>query len=240
MLQWSVRRPMRVATAAASVAATLTGGLALSAGVAYAAGSFTQPATNPVSIAQNSDGSIPSIAVAVTGMPAGQQIYIEVCDGVSPASRGYDITIHCDSGTSPPAKRADANGNASFPASSSLGVVTFHGNSPSGNFNCLAPDDVASTKSDGSVTPKGSQTTDGNQFIDTTVPSYTNCQIKAATSTAMNTQDQIFTTYTIANASGSPSPSVAESPLAVALPVGGVTLLGGGAYLVRRRRRNAR
>lgn len=177
------------------------------------AGSFTSPSTNPYTVPGDSTGAPQSFTVTVSGFTPGQQVYVEQCDGVASTSAGYQVTTHCDLGSSPSAAIVKSDGTATFPANDpNLGFVAFKGISPQGQFNCLSPNDTD---------PGGG------------IPSYRNCQLRVSTNNTAVTGDQVYTTLTLPDAS-TPPPATPEAPFAVLLPVG-AAVVGAGFFLNRRR-----
>ncbi|MCU1454091.1 MAG: hypothetical protein JWN46_2237 [Acidimicrobiales bacterium] len=195
-----------VAAGAASIGSLLVVAPAL-------AGNITTPSTNPFTVPGDTTGAPQAFTVTGSGFTAGQQIYVEQCDGVAPTTPGYQVTTHCDLGSSPSAAIADSSGNVTFPAADpNLGFTPFKGVSPQGQFNCLAPNDA--TPSNG-------------------LSSYRNCQLRLSSNNTATTGDQAFITMTLPDAA-TPPPATPEAPYAVLLPLGAVAV-GGGLYLNRRR-----
>jgi hypothetical protein len=171
------------------------------------AGTITTPSSSPYTVPGDATGTPQSFTVSASGFTAGQQVYIEQCDGVPSTSPGWNPTEHCDLGTSPSARTADASGNVTFTANDpNFGFTPFKGLSPQGLFTCGAPGDT--DPSDG-------------------IPYFEDCQIRVSTSNTAVTADQSFLTITLPDAE-TPPPSTPEAPYAVLLPVAGV--LAAGAY----------
>lgn len=130
-------------------------------------------------VAQYLQPSMPSkglaaITISASGFTPGQQVFVEQCDGVSPAANGWDPTIDCDNGFSPAPVPADSNGQVTFDANSANHkFIPFRGGSPQGDFNCLAPADPPFTPTDG-------------------LTDYTNCTIRVSSNNATVTSDQRF------------------------------------------------
>jgi len=180
------------------------------------AGTITSPSTNPYAVPGDATGTPQSFTVSGSGFTAGQQVYIEQCDGVPSSAAGWTPTEHCDLGTSPSAVIVSAGGTVTFPANdSNFGFTPFKGLSPQGLFTCGSPAD-----------------TDPNDGL----PYFENCQVRIATSVTAVTADQAFITLTLPDAS-TPPPSTPEAPLAILLPVGGVA--AAGAFLAIRKRRTS-
>ncbi len=214
---------------------------------AFAAGVFVSP---PVTPTDNPSFTLPADAkgnplppdVVSTNFPPNNSIFIEVCDGKSPSAQGYDVTIDCDNTTSPTQILSQGLTYQEMftKANHNEEVLPFRGQGGSDVFNCLAPEDVkAGTRpaADGSVTPIGSTTKNGNT-IDTFVPSWSNCKVKVSSNNASNTSDQSFITFALSNTPSGPPPSTPEVPLAVILPIGAAGLFAGGFLINRRRHSN--
>ncbi len=247
-----MRGKLRRAAAAATVSVVGLGGtgvaLVATATPAFAAGVFVSP---PVTPTDNPSFTLPADAkgnplppdVVSTNFPPNNSIFIEVCDGKSPSAQGYDVTIDCDNTTSPTQIQSQGLTYQEMFKTSNHNeeVLPFRGMGGSDVFNCLAPEDVKpGTKpsaSDGSVTPIGDTTKNGNP-IDTGQPSWNNCKVKVSSNNASNTADQSFITFSLANTPAGPPPSTPEAPLAVILPLGAAGLFAGGFAINRRRRSN--
>jgi hypothetical protein len=194
------------------------------------AGTISVPSTNPYGVplcTSNGNDSTPEANAACgtsafpvgkpapfhitgTGYTTNPQIFAMICDGTSPSSPGWDPTLNCDNLTAPPG-RPTTGGTASYdPNNANQRIGVFDGPSPGGVFNCLYP---------GESDP-------GNGL-----PSYTNCQLRVASTNGAVTADQAFVTLTLPK----PSSPVPETRYAVLLPLGTLLLLG-GAYVVLRRR----
>ncbi|WP_426573592.1 hypothetical protein [Aquihabitans sp. McL0605] len=198
------------------VLATLGGAavsLMLMAGPA-SAGSVTSPSSNPYTVAGDATGTPQSFTISGTGFPVGSTVYVEQCDGVASTTSGWSPTDHCDLGTSPAGKIADASGNVTFTAKDpNFGFVPFKGLSPQGIFSCGASSD----------------TDPGDGY-----PFFKNCQIRLSTSNGAVTSDQTLFTINLPNAE-TPPPSTPEAPYALLLPLGGVAAAAG--FLTIRNRR---
>lgn len=202
----------------AALGAVSLGALALAA-PAFA-GSFTSPtgtSSNPYVVPGDSSGNPQPFTITGTGFPAGSQVYVEQCDGVSPTDPSWDPAADCDNGTSPAAAIADASGNVTFDAADpNHAFHPFKDSSPSGMFNCLSPNDPDP----------------GNGLT-----SYRNCQVRMSTNNAAATSDQAFLAIQLPDAA-TPPPATPEAPYAVLLPLGAVALTG-GFVLFRKRRTTA-
>ncbi|MFN8019165.1 MAG: hypothetical protein U0P45_13730 [Acidimicrobiales bacterium] len=178
--------------------------LGLAATPAFA-GSITSPSSNPYTVPGDATGTPQSFTITASGFTAGQQVYVEQCDGVASTTSGWNPTEHCDLGTSPSPKTADSSGNVTFTANDpNWGFTPFKGLSPQGLFTCGAPAD-----------------TDPNDGI----PYFENCQVRVSSSNTAVTADQTFFTITLPDAA-TPPPSTPEAPYAVMLPLGAVVAVG--------------
>jgi hypothetical protein len=189
--------------------------------------SIATPSTNPYTVPVDGAGNPVSFDVASVGWTPGEHVYEIICDGESPSTPGWTPTLDCDDATANGVAVADVNGDVTFPASSSaLQVLPFRGVSPSGMFYCLAPAD----------NPSATLTVTGNDPINPHAPSYTDCQLRLASSNLSVTSDQVFVTLTLQDGPAAQTP---ESALPVILPIAGVGVIGAAAGLVARRRRRA-
>jgi hypothetical protein len=112
------------------------------------------------------------LLVTATGFRPGANVFIEQCDGVRPTKTGWDVTINCDLGTSPPAAIADAQGAATFPADDpNRAFRPFEGESPQSLFNCMSA---------------------GKRPPANDLPSFTDCKIRVSTNNSSVTADQVF------------------------------------------------
>ncbi len=228
---------MRIPTTRILVGLGGTGvALLATAAPAFAVGQFLSPA-NGFTFPVNAAGNPTRQDVKTTNFPIGL-VFIEACDGKSPAARGYDAALDCDNTTAPaPVSSTGPTFVENFTtANADRAAMAFRGAGGSGTYNCLAPEDVkpgTGPKADGSVTPIGPMTKNGN-VIDLSVPSWSNCQIRVSSNNASNTQDQAYITYVLPNTG--PGPVTPEVPLAVILPLGAAALFAGGLFINRRRR----
>jgi len=215
--------------------------LMVSASPAFAS-TISNPNTNPFTVsectnpaassgtcdntyADNNVGAPVAFQVNGTGV-AGKTYFLEICDGKSPSSVGFNANTDCDSGTATTGHVAQSDGTIPgwAPGNTFDEVGVFRGQSPSDLFNCLAPGDVAA-----------SGTTLAGEPIDSSKPSWTNCQMRLAqNTTTLNAGDDSYLTLSIPN---QPASQVPDSPLAILLPVSAFGLLGGGLLIARRRRR---
>jgi hypothetical protein len=140
-------------------------------GVAFAA-TITQPTGNPFVVPGDANGNPLPFTIVATGYTAGSQVFVEQCDGVLPTAPGWSPTIDCDNGTSPAAAIASANGTATFSANDlNHAFHPFKNDSPSGQFNCLSPNDPSPN----------------NGLTD-----YRNCRVRVSSNNAAVTSDQAF------------------------------------------------
>src|SRR5262249_41236874 len=136
------------------------------------------PNTNPFSVPGNAAGQPQSFTVVASPYPQGSsEVSIEQCDGVNPATSGWDPVSHCDTFSSPGAVDVGADGKATFPAGdANFGFFPFKGQDSLHRFYCLAPLDPAPT--------------DGKPF-------FTNCQVRVSTDLFNVTSNQAFLTMTL-------------------------------------------
>jgi hypothetical protein len=197
------------------------------------AATITSPTGNPFIVPANAAGQPVAFTVSASGYNAGDQVFIEQCDGVATTATGWDPTVNCDLGSSPAAALANASGVVTFSASDpNHAFKPFKGFSPQGLFNCL-----------GSTDPSPN-----NGLTD-----YRNCKLRVSTNNSAGTSDQVFLnlqlpnsvaaaptfsgtpsgatvgqpySFTFTGITGSPAPTFTMSPTTVA---GGVTVTTGGA-----------
>lgn len=102
------------------------------------AAQLQQPANaSPYHVALDAGSHPAPFTIAVAGFAAGQQVFVEQCDGTSPSTPNWDPTINCDPGSSPAPVVADADGRAVFIADSANHRFTpFVGRSPQDEFSC--------------------------------------------------------------------------------------------------------
>ncbi|HUI50061.1 MAG TPA: hypothetical protein VL119_15325 [Acidimicrobiia bacterium] len=160
-------RPLVVVAIAAAV-------VMLSAGMAFAATAITTPSSSPFVVPSDGSGNPLSFTVVATGFAKGVNVYVEICDGVPPNSSGWDPTLDCDNGASnPPVISDPTTGTATFTSPGPREFDPVKGIQPSGQFNCIGPDDPPSNNG---------------------VPDWTNCQLKVSTSNTAFSPDQVFLT----------------------------------------------
>jgi hypothetical protein len=160
------------------------------------ASTITQPSTSPFAVPGSISatiGSPQSVDVTATGFTAGQNVFIEQCDGVDPASATWSVTIDCDFGQSPGPAIADDSGTAMFTGAGNNFQAFKNGKTEAQNkFNCLAPDDRDP----------------GNGK-----PSFTTCRIRVSTNNTAVTGDQSFLLITLPSYG---APGIPTSPSATA------------------------
>jgi hypothetical protein len=130
------------------------------------ASSVTVPAGVPQVVANA------PLEVVVAGFEPNQNVFVEQCDGVSPTATGWDPTINCDLGSSPPPAIADANGDATFPSDDvNRAFHPFQGESPQSLFNCMAA---------------------GKPAPNNQLPTFNNCKLRISSNNSSATGDQVF------------------------------------------------
>jgi hypothetical protein len=199
-------------------------------------------------------------AVTGTGYQPGI-VNIQVCDGLPESAPGWSPESDCDAVTATGQVPVTATGTFDFKGQGiNNEVFAFRGLSPSGQFNCLAPQDNPNSTS--TFNAAGFDPTSANgvnqviidpneDAIDPTVPSYgastvgkaggstAPCQLKIAYSNqTKSTSDQFISLVLPNTAATGPGTTVPESPLAIALPIGGVVLFGAAGALLYRKRRS--
>ena len=197
-----------------TLAIVLGGAIGVVALALPAAATFTSPTPpGPFTLSVNGSGDPLPFDIVVNGFHAGDHVVAEICDGTPASAQGWDPTINCDQQTAGSYALADANGVATFLASDvNRHINPFRGEGPSQLFNCIHA---------GDADPGNGE------------PTFSNCQLKVSTSLANGTTDQQFMTLTLPSAGG--GPVTPEVPFAVLLPIGAIAV-GGGYFLIRRRR----
>jgi hypothetical protein len=134
------------------------------------AGTISTPGTSPFAVPGDAAGHPLSFTVVAQDFGEADAVVVEQCDGADPNSPSWSVTAHCDSGSATAVVLADVNGTATFPADDPVvGFHPFKGASPSGQFNCLSPN----------------QASPNNGLTD-----YRNCMIRVSTSLTGATPDQ--------------------------------------------------
>ena len=198
----------------------VTGVAVLSKQTSAWATEITQPSASPFVIPLDSHLAALPFTVSSTGWPSHQLVYIEICDGEPTTRPGWSPASHCDNQTSPSPAAADSHGNVTFPAGSqNFSIIDFHGASPNGQFNCVAPSELPGDSAvgpDGSRTlsPRDTQAADG-VALNPDTPAWTQCQLRVSSNNSYSTTDQRFMTLLIptlggAGASGPVPPSGAS------------------------------
>jgi hypothetical protein len=204
-----MRKHWRRASAVIAISATCVVGLA---GAAHAAGTITQPATSPFAVPGDAGGNPQSFTVVATGFVPASLVYIEVCDGLSPSTPGWDAASDCDNGASNAPVIADGTGTATFTAGSNRQFVPVKGLQPTGLFACDSPDEAPTSP----VPALGD---------------WTDCQLKVSSSNTAATSDQAFLTLTYPAAPGDHLPPTINSftPLDAAVVRGSSVAVTGDA-----------
>jgi hypothetical protein len=217
-----------------------------------------------ITLTNDANGN-PVLDFTITGTgydTAGGSVTAMVCDGVPETSPKWKIGIDCDAETATSQLAVGLNDNTGaeipnggivFPLGDpDAAIVLFRGKGPNDQFNCLAPnDDPSATQV--SVPNAGPNATLAP--IDPNVPSWGSnlplvagvgggtapCQIRVAYSNTSEdtSSDHEFPIVLAQDAVTGPPTSVPESPLTVALPIGGVVLFGAAGALLYRKRRSA-
>ena len=134
------------------------------------AGTISTPGTSPFAVPGDAAGHPLSFTIVAQDFGEADAVVVEQCDGADPDSPSWSVTVHCDSGSATGVVLADVDGNATFPADDPVvGFHPFKGASPSGQFNCLSPN----------------QASPNNGLTD-----YRNCMIRVSTSLTGATPDQ--------------------------------------------------
>lgn len=173
------------------LASVVTFGIVALWGSAAFAGTITTPSGSPFNVPLNASNTGPApFEIVATGYSQGTSVFVMICDGTSPAAIDWDPNINCDNGTSPQQQEAmPPNGTATWnPATSkNQDIIVFDGASPGDQFNCFYPGEL-----DNGVAYSNGQldTNDG-------LPSWTNCQIRTASTNGAVTADQAFATMVL-------------------------------------------
>jgi hypothetical protein len=158
------------------------------AGAAFA-GTITTP-TAPFVVPLNTAGTGPApFKIVGAGYSSGTNVETMICDGLAPTAPAWDIGVDCDINTAPPAQPVQSNGTATWDPSLSKNqqIGVFEGDGPNNLFNCYYPGELdhGVAYSNGQIDPN-----DGN-------PSWTNCQVRVASTNGAATTDQAFATITL-------------------------------------------
>jgi hypothetical protein len=180
-------------------------------GTAFA-GTITTPSTSPFNVPLDAAGTGPApFEIVATGYSVGTSVFVMICDGTSPAAQDWDPNVNCDNGTAPPQQEAMAPGGTATwnpTLSKNQAIKVFDGESPGFQFNCFYPGELDNgvAYSNGQLDPN-----DG-------VPSWTNCQIRTASTNGAATTDQAFATMVLPtpNTTGTTTTTTAGSTTTVA------------------------
>ena len=101
------------------------------------------PSADPVIVRLDAAGKPEPFTIKATGFAPQARVYVEQCDGMSPADPKWRPTVDCDVGTQTAGLLADASGAVTFPAGDrNYGFKPVRGESPENLFNCLASGDA--------------------------------------------------------------------------------------------------
>lgn len=162
----------------------------VAAGVAFA-GTITSPSGPTFAVPGDGAGNPLPFDVTATGFTPGQQIFVTQCDGLSPSDPNWSVATDCDFGTAPGPVPADENGAVTFTGTHHF-VPFKNGDNAQGKFNCIGPNDPASTNGE---------------------PDWTNCRLRVSSNNTTTTADQAFLVLTMPNAqTGSTTTSTTVAP----------------------------
>src|SRR3954453_9717219 len=168
------------------------------------AGTISTPETSPFAVPGDTAGHPLSFTVIAQDFGEADAVVVEQCDGADPNSASWSVTAHCDSGSATGVVLADVNGVATFPADDPvLGFHPFKGASPSGQFNCLSPN----------------QASPNNGLAD-----YRNCMIRVSTSLTGATPDQALLAIELPEPGGPGTTTTVKPTTTTALPATTTTL----------------
>lgn len=190
------------------------------------------------------------VSVLGSGLPVGAKFSVATCDGVPITSSTWSPSNDCSPFFGP--QTVPSSGQLTFGGDADTSSATdpaafllWHGSNAQDTvfgempFNCLAPDD----------NPNGTVTTEGNQNIDSNEPAWGSSQGGNASGGGTAPCQVVITENPFETVSASTdvaipinltaAPASPESPLAIALPIGAVLLLGGGSLVMIRRRRRS-
>jgi hypothetical protein len=177
----------------------------VTATVAGAATKIDEPAASPYTVALNAQGQPVPFTVVASGFAPRTPVFVEVCNNRHPGDDNWSPSRDCDPASTNAPVYADKDGVARFDASDVNHVVPiFVGESPQQLFNCV---------------PKGAAKPNND------LPTYTTCQLRAASSPTHATPDQTFRTIVYGSGGGTGGSSgfpVWAALLIVVLAVGGV------------------
>lgn len=161
---------MRAFVRAVVLTAGVVGAVVLTAGPVMAT-SISDPSGDVVVVTVK-DGKAGPFTVVAKGFEPNQSVYIEQCNGRTPADDGWEPAVDCDFGSAPAAAIADTAGVVTFSATDpNHALQPFVGASPQGLFNCLPPSGAS---------PK-------NDLAD-----FRDCQVRVSSNNTRSTSDQVF------------------------------------------------
>ncbi len=152
--------------------------------------SITQPASQPFAVPGSISatlGSPQAFNVVASGFTPGQNVYIEQCDGIDPATPTWSVSIDCDFGMSPGPAIAGGAGNATFAGTGNNFQAFRDGRDAQNKFNCVNAAD---------------------RPINPAKPSYTTCRIRVSSNNASATGDQAFLTFTMPSIGAPSAPTI--------------------------------
>jgi hypothetical protein len=232
--------------------------LVLSATPASAA--IVKPSSGSYVVKLDAKGNPIPFTVEASGYAADEPVYLEICDGVPASEAGWSPTIDCDGTTSGAAVAANGRGVATFAVGSQSEVLLFRGASPTRSFNCVASADMdrSATPATGmgdvvlaarqSYPPAGDEGYSADEptplAADPTIPSWSDCQVRIASTNEVATADQQFVRFSLGGrpslASHASKKSTALPYASVVVPLGAAIVIAGGGLVYTRRRRHAR
>lgn len=243
----NVKLVQKGAIAAIGGSAALVGFTAMPA---YAAGQFTIP--NPYPVPQSSPGVLNLAAVDITasGFTPGTFWFAQLCDGLPANNPNWTPAADCGPATS--SEKVPTSGTLSYPGTDTTGyaLLMWHGSNANDTLNGEQAFNCLDTVDD----PNGTTTVNGAQPIDPAIPAWGSsaggnlnnppgfqgsagsapCQVRISQNAGGFSTTDIYDPISLA----APSGGVPESPMAIALPIGAAAVIGGGAFLALRRRRN--
>ncbi len=157
---------------------------------AFATTQITTPSTSPYAIPGNISatlGSPNAITVVASGFTPGQNVYIEQCDGVDPATPTWSVSVDCDFGLSPGPAIADGSGNATFSGVGNNFQAFRDGRDAQNKFNCVSIFD---------------------RPLNPNKPSYAVCRIRVSSNNSTVTGDQAFLSFTMPSIGAPGAPTI--------------------------------
>src|SRR5262245_2673602 len=152
---------------------TIATAVVMIAGVAVDV-AVTAQTDNPFTVQGDGAGNPLPFTISASGMVQNQAVFVQQCDGVSPATPQYSSTDHCDLASGNAPVNAAADGTAVFAfddPSHTLNV--FKGESPQSLFNCLGPTDPPLPGLNG-------------------LTDFRNCQVRVSVGTPADTANQAY------------------------------------------------